>query len=67
MSKQLVIYPPTQPSLEHDLPLWMEEEEEYEVYSTQLYALETTMGQGQPDEDDLIEHILQSPTPVHFP
>jgi len=25
--------------------------------------LETFMGGGQPDEDDLIEHILQNPTP----
>jgi len=43
--------------------LWLEEEEEYEIYSAQLYTLETTMGGGQLDEDDLIEHILQSPTP----
>ena len=58
MSKQLVLYPPTQPSLEHDLPLWLEEEEEDEVYFSQLYTLETTMGGGQHDEDDLIEHLL---------
>ena len=63
MSKQLVLYPPAQPSLEHDLPLWLEEEEKDEVYSAQLYALEATMGGGQQDEDDLIEHLLQSPTP----
>jgi len=25
MSKQLVLYPPAQPLLEHDLPLWLEE------------------------------------------
>ena len=36
MAKQLVLYPPTQPSLEHDIPLWLEEEEEDEVYSAQL-------------------------------
>jgi len=63
MSKQLVLYPPAQLSLEHDLPLWLEEEEEDEVYSAQIYTLETTMGGGQPDEDDLIEHILQIPAP----
>jgi hypothetical protein len=67
MSKQLVLYPPAQPSLEHDLPLWLEEEEEDEVYSAQLYTLEATMGGGQQDEDDLIEHILQSPTPSSLP
>ena len=66
MSKQLVMYPLAHPSLKHDLPLWLEEEEEDEVYSTQLYTLETTMGGGQPDEDDLIEHILQNPTPNKF-
>ena len=67
MFKQLVLYPPAQPSLEHDLPLWLNEEEEDEVYSTQLYALETTIGGGQQDEDDLIEHLLQSPTPGSLP
>ena len=39
MSKQLVLYPPAQPSLEHDLPLWVEEEEEDEIYSVRLYTL----------------------------
>lgn len=67
MSNQLVLYPPAQPYLEHDLPLWLEEEEEDEFYSAQLYTLETTMGGGQQDEDDLIEHLLQSPTPSTLP
>ena len=47
MSKQLVLYPRAQHSLEHDLPLWLEEEEEDEVYSAQLYVLEATIGGGQ--------------------
>jgi len=67
MSKQLVLYPPTQPYLEHYLPLWLEEEEKDEAYSAQLYALEATIGGGQQDEDDLIEHMLQSPTPSSLP
>lgn len=46
LSKQLVLYPPAQPSLEHDLPLWLEKEEEDEIYSAQLYTLETSMGGG---------------------
>ena len=46
MSKQLVLYPPAQPSLEHDLPLRLEEEEEDEVCSAQIYALEETIGGG---------------------
>ncbi len=67
MSKQIVLYPPAQPSLEHDLPLWLEEEEEDEVYLAQLYALEATMGGGQQYEDDLIKHLLQIPTPSSLP
>ena len=66
MYKQLVLYPPSQPSLEHDLPLWLEEEEEDEVSSAQIYALEATIGGGQQDEDDLIEHLLQSQLLVRY-
>ena len=54
LSKQLVLYPPSQPSLENDLPLCLEEEEEDEFYSSQLYTLETIIGGGQPDEDYFI-------------
>ena len=67
MSKQLVLYPPAQPSLEHDLPLWLEEGEEDELYSAQLNAMEVIIGGGQQEEDDLIEHLLQSPTPSSLP
>ena len=67
MSKQLVLYPPTQPTLEHDLPLYFEEEEEDEVYYAQIYTLGATIGGGQQDEDDLIEHLLQIPTPSSLP
>ena len=60
MSKKSVLYPPTQPSLENELPLWLEEEEEDEVYLDEICTLETNMGGQQLDGDDLIEHILQS-------
>ena len=33
LSKQLVLYPPAQPSIDHDLPIWLEDEE-YELYNT---------------------------------
>eukprot|EP00253_Pinus_taeda_P030082 PITA_30082 len=42
MSKQLVLYPPAQPLLEHDLPLWLEEGDKDEVYSTPLCTVEAT-------------------------
>ena len=61
LSKQLVLYPPTQPSIEHELPLWLEEGEEEEFYQTSLYLVYTlgiVIGGGQLDDDDLIDHIL---------
>lgn len=67
MSKQLVLYPPTQPLLEHDLPLWLEEEDEDEVYSTPLCAVEATMGRKPQTEDDLIENLIQNPPPSVLP
>ena len=44
MSKQLTLYPPAQPLLEHDLPLWLEEEDKGEVYFASLCIGEITMG-----------------------
>jgi len=41
------MYPPNQPSLENDLPLLLEDEEEDEVYHTtsyQLCTLDTIIG-----------------------
>eukprot|EP00253_Pinus_taeda_P024767 PITA_24767 len=67
MSKQLILYPLAQPLLEHDLPLWLEEEYEDEVYSTPLCALETIMWGKPQNEDDIIENLIQNPTPSIFP
>jgi len=44
MSKYLILYPLAQPLLEHDIPLWLEEEDEDEVYSAPFCTLEITMG-----------------------
>jgi len=33
LSKELLFYPPTQHSIECDLPLWVEDEEEDEFFS----------------------------------
>ena len=66
MSKQLVLYPRAKPLLEHDLPLWLEEEDEDEVYSTPLCAVEATMG-GPQTEEDLIENLIQNPPPSALP
>ena len=65
MSKQLILYPPAQPLLEHDLPLWLEEGDEDEVYSAPLCTIETTRG-GPQTEDDLIETLIQNPPLVEY-
>ena len=44
----------------------MEEEDEDEVYSTPLCAVEATMG-GPQIEDDLIENLIQNPPPSVLP
>jgi len=69
-SKQLVFYPPSQLSLENDLPLWLEEEEEDEVYHTTsypIYTLDTIIGWGKLDEGDLIDQTLQNQLPITMP
>jgi len=62
MSKQLVLYPPAQTLIEHDLPLWLEEGDEDEAYFAPLCIVETTRG-GPRTEDDLIENLIQNPPP----
>eukprot|EP00253_Pinus_taeda_P024561 PITA_24561 len=54
------LYPLAQPLLEHDLPLWLEEGDEDEVYSPLLCTIEATRG-GPQTEDDLIENLIQNP------
>jgi len=66
MSKQLVLYPPAQPLLEHDLPLWLEEEDEDEVYSAPVCTVEATQG-GPQSDDDQIENLVQNPPLVVLP
>ena len=62
MSKQLILYPLSQPLLEHDIPPWFKEDED-KVYSTVLYALEISMG-GKPQyEYEMIENMIQNPPP----
>ena len=52
-----------QPLLKQDLPLWLEEEDEDEFYSTPLCTLEIAMGGKPQDEDDMIENLIQNPSP----
>lgn len=69
LSKQLVLYPPSQLSIEHDLPIWLEDEEEDVSYHTMPYlvcTLDIVIGRRKLNEDGLINHILhnQPPTPI---
>ena len=45
----------------------MEEEDEDEVYSAPLCALEIAMGGKQQDEDGMIENLIQNPPPSVSP
>ena len=67
MSKQLILYRLAQPLLEHNLPLWLEEEDEDEAYSSPLCTLETAMGGKPQDEDDMIENFIQNLPPSLSP
>ena len=61
LSKQLILYPPAQSYIQHDLPLWLEDEEDNEVYHATpypIYTVDVFIRGGKPDEDDLIDNIL---------
>ena len=50
--------------------MWLEEEEEDEVYHTTSYlicTLDIDIGGGQPDDDELIDQILQKQHPITMP
>eukprot|EP00253_Pinus_taeda_P016090 PITA_16090 len=52
--------------IKHDLPLWLEEGDEDEVYSAPVCTLEATLG-GPEIEDDLIENLIQNLPPSVLP
>jgi len=45
----------------------LEEEDEDEVYSASLCELEIAIGGEPPDEDDMIENLIQNPPPSVSP
>eukprot|EP00253_Pinus_taeda_P014250 PITA_14250 len=59
---EFLVLQPKAKLTEHDLPLWLEEGEEDEVYSASLCTVEATKG-GAPTEDDLIKNLIQNPPP----
>jgi len=63
---ELVLYPPAQLMLEHDLPPLLEEEDEDEFYSALFFTMEATMG-GPQTEDDLVENFIENPPPNVLP
>lgn len=70
LSEELVLYHPSQPSIGHDMSLWLEDEEEYKVYHAipyPIYTLDIFIRGGKPDEYDLIDHILQIQPPTSIP
>ena len=60
MSKQLVLYPPAELSIDHGLPIWLEDEK-YEVYNTiPICTIDDILRGGQLDEDEIIDHAIQN-------
>eukprot|EP00253_Pinus_taeda_P018502 PITA_18502 len=60
MSKQLVLYPSAQPLLEHDLPLWSEEEDEDEDPPPSVLPLEELVEDTQASA--LVDLCVADPT-----
>jgi hypothetical protein len=59
---QLVFYPPSQPLMIENFPMWIEEEEE-DLIPISIYpicTLRTTLTNTQIDEDTVISNFLQS-------
>ena len=67
LSKQLVLYPPTQPSIDHDLPIWLEDEE-YELYNiAPMCTVDAILSGGQLDEYEIINHAIQNQSSTNIP
>ena len=67
LSKQLVLYPQAQHSIDHDLPIWVEDEY-YELYNTApMCTVDSILRGGQLDEDELIDHAIQNQSSTNIP
>ena len=67
LSKQLVLYPPTQPSIDHDLPIWLENEED-ELYNTApMCTIDVILRGGNLYEDEVIDHAIQNQSSTNNP
>ena len=67
LSKQLVLYPPTQPSIDHDLPIWLEDEEDELYNTTPMCTIVVILRGGQLDEDEFIDHAIQNQSSTNTP
>ena len=62
-TKKLTLYPPSQPSLEYETPLWMEIEEEGGVQP--LLTIGKALNFKDETEDDAINNFISEPTFVN--
>ena len=60
LSKQLVLYPPTQLSIDHDLPIWLEDEEDEVYNTTPICTIDFVLRGEHLDEDELIDCVIQN-------
>ena len=62
-----MLYPPTHPSIDHDLPIWLEDDED-ELYNTApMCTIDFILRGGQLDEDELIDHAIQNQSSTNIP
>jgi hypothetical protein len=63
--KQIVLYPPTQPLIKENLPMWVEEEEDLvQTTSYPIYTINTTLASSKIDEDTFLVNFLQNQYPT---
>ena len=67
LSKQLMLYPPAQPSIHHDLPIWLEDEEDELYKISPMCIVDVILRGGQLDEDYLIDHAIQNQSSTNIP
>ena len=59
--KQIVIYPPTQPLITENIPMWVEQEEDLtQTTSYPIYTIHTSLDDSTIDEDTFLQNQYPS-------
>ena len=60
VSKKLVLYPLAQPSIDHDVPIWLEDEDDYLYSIAPMCTIDVILIGGKLDKDELIDQAIQN-------